>query len=131
MKLRIPDANFTDDEITDIRSKTFSPSYRNLEEYSARLPYTTNPDWRGPRTYVWKADDDLKSVASKLYNDEDLYPILVDANKKRLIHPVNLVEGVVLTVPAPPADEWVEAIHERGMQKDYYIWWKTVSENKQ
>ena len=131
MKLRIPDANFTDDQITDIRSKTFSPSYRNLEEYSARLPYSTNPDWRGPRTYVWKADDDLKSVASKLYNDEDLYPILVDANKRRLIHPVNLVEGVVLTVPAPPADEWVDAIHERALQKDYYIWWKTVSENKQ
>jgi hypothetical protein len=129
MKLRVPDANFSDDELDDIRAKAISASYVRLEEYSSRLPYEGQKNWKGARTYVWKEGDDLKSVASKLYDDEDLYPVLVDANKKRLIHPINLVPGVVLVVPAPPADIWVDSIHERAQQKDYYIWWKTVSES--
>jgi hypothetical protein len=130
MKLRIPDSNFSDDELDDIRGKAISASYERLEEYSSRLPYEGQRSWKGPRTYVWKEGDDLKSVASKLYDDEDLYPVLVDANKRRLIHPVNLVPGVVLVVPPPPADVWVDSIHERAQQKDYYIWWKTVSESQ-
>ncbi len=128
MKLRVPDANFSDDELESIHAKTLDSSYNRLEEYSTRLPYDTLKGWKGPKHYVWKEGDDLRSVASKLYNDEDLYPVLVDANQKRLIHPANLVLGVVLDVPAPPADEWVETIHERAWQKDYYIWWKTVSQ---
>ncbi len=131
MKLRVPDSNFSDDQLTDIHEKILSGTYYRLEEYSSRLPYKTDPNWRGPRTYVWKEGDDLKSVASKLYNDEDLYPILVDANKKRLIHPVNLVPGVKLTVPAPPTDEWLDSVHERALEADYCIWWKTVSETGQ
>lgn len=131
MKLRIPDANFSEDELNEIQAKTRVESYSRLEEYSSRLPYDTLKNWRGPKHYVWKEGDDLKSVASKLYNDEDLYPILVDANKKRLVHPANLVWGVVLVVPAPPTDEWVESIHERAWDEDYCIWWKTVSERNQ
>ncbi len=130
MQLRIPDSNFSDDQLEDIREKAISSAYYRLEELSSRIPYDVEKNWKGPHAYVWKTGDDLKSVAGKIYDDEDLYPILVDANKRRLIHPVNLVPGVVLLVPAPPKDEWTDAIHERAQQKDYYIWWKTVSENK-
>jgi hypothetical protein len=129
MKLRVPKADFSDDELADIRTKALSDKYLRLDEYSARLPYESLKGWHGSKIYVWQEGDDMRSVAGKLYGDEDLYPILVDANQNRLIHPVNLVPGVRLVIPPPPADEWLEDFHEKAHQKDYDIWWKNVSED--
>jgi hypothetical protein len=128
VRLRVPTLKVSDEELSVLRFKsTKERRYLRLEAYTERIHYTPVKHWKGPRRYVLKVGDDLKSVASKLYGDEDLYPILVDANKKRLIHPANLRPGDTLVVPPPPTKNWVDFIHERSWDKAYYIWWQNVS----
>jgi len=132
IQIKVPDmSNFTDDQLSDLDYKgKNSDKYLQLADNSERIPYAIDKNWHGPHTYKWKSGDDMKSVAAKLYDDEDLYPILVDANKKRLVHPANLVPGTVLLVPAPPNDDWVDVIHQRSWQKSYDMWWKNVTQDQ-
>ncbi|HVZ80640.1 MAG TPA: hypothetical protein VHE12_07555 [bacterium] len=127
-EIRMPTGHFTDEELDKFSAEALSERYIRLYHVTAHLPYPHRPDWKGPKAYRWKVGDDMRSVASKLYDDEDLYPILVDANEEALIHPVNLVPGVVLKVPAPPSDEWLDYIHDEAWERGYYIWWKNVSD---
>lgn len=129
MEIRIPARDFSGDQSDKFLAEAVTDRYLRLLRLTAHLPYPHRPDWKGPKTYRWKLGDDMRSVASKLYDDEDLYPILVDANEERLIHPANLVVGTVLKVPAPPSDEWLEYIHREAWERSYYKWWKNVSED--
>lgn len=78
-------------------------------------------------SYRWRYGDDLPSVAEKLYGDGDLYPLLVDANEERLIHPANLVPGKVLKVPALPSADALSQIRFKADGDSHYIWWRNVS----
>jgi hypothetical protein len=127
-KILIPPMHLTDDQMDQIQTEAFSAKYLAIAKESRKLVYAKLEGWKGPKSYTWKSGDDMKSVASKLYDDEDLYPILVDANENHLIHPVNLVPGVVIVVPVPPSDDFREAIHELGWDRSYYQWWRNVSE---
>jgi hypothetical protein len=130
-RLLIPDMKVSDDKLDDIRYRSENgASYLRMADYSENIPYEKDKTWKGPRYYTWKEGDDMRSVASKLYDDEDLYPLLVDANKKRLIHPANLIAGVVLVVPPLPALEWLEAVHQKSWMKSYYMWWKNASQDE-
>lgn len=127
MEIRMPANNFTDAQIEQFTAEALSDKYRRLDRHTSHLPYPHDPRWKGPKTYRWQVGDSMPSVASKLYDDEDLYPILVDANEERLIHPVNLIPGVILKVPPPPSEEWLDYIHQEAWDKAYYQWWKNVS----
>lgn len=128
-KLVIPPYNLSDEELDAYREKSLHVAfYVNLERLSGKFGYEQVAHWNGPTRYLWRKDDDMLSVAQKIYGDEDLFPILVDANEKRLIHPANLKPGVVLIVPAPPAGNWVDVVHQWGWSIDSYMWWKEVSE---
>jgi hypothetical protein len=111
-----------------IRQKAMEErGYVHLEDLSEAASSGWGEDWKGPKHYTWKEGDNLPDVADKLYGDEDLYPLLVDANKDRLVHPANLRPGVVLIVPKPQVDQ-IDKIHEEvWFNKDPYVWWKTVS----
>ena len=77
VKARLLDA----DEIESYHVKSLNVHfYIELDKASSRFGYTTDPDWKGPTRYIWKKDDTFTSVAEKIYGDEDLFPILVDAN---------------------------------------------------
>jgi len=83
-------------------------------------------DYQGrdvPRYYVWKRGDDLQSVADRIYGDADLYPLLVDANKK-LILPDNLVRGTRVKVPPPPKTEAELAAIRAKADESFYIQWQ-------
>ena len=101
--------------------------YVHLENLSEASSNGWGEGWTGPTHYTWKKGDDLPSVADELYGDEDLYPLLVDANMDRLVLPVNLQPGVVLVVPKPKVDEIDEIHMDVWFDKDPYIWWKNVS----
>lgn len=102
-------------------------SYSHLQNLSEAASSGWGEEWSGPKHYTWKKGDNLPEVADKLYGDEDLYPLLVDANLQRLIHPANLKPGVVLIVPKPDVDQ-IDDVHDKAWYNmDPYIWWKTVT----
>jgi nucleoid-associated protein YgaU len=79
------------------------------------------------RSYRWRKGDNLPEVAERLYGDDNLYPLLVDANEKSIIHPSNLVAGKVLRVPPLPADDELGDIRLKASNDGHYIWWRNVS----
>lgn len=131
MKLKVPAPPLYDHDADVLRSKANEEKqYVHLDNLSEAEGYGWGENWDGPETYTWKKGDTLPKVADKLYGDEDLYPLLVDAIKDRLIHPANLLAGVVITVPKPEIDK-IDEIHLKvWFEKDPYIWWKTVSERQ-
>jgi LysM repeat protein len=128
MKLNVPVPPRYESGFEAIRIKAVREgAYVHLQNLSEGAANGWGEVWAGPSAYTWKKGDTLPSVARELYGDEDLYPLLVDANQKRLSHPVNLVPGVVIKVPKPEIDE-IDDIHmEVWFDKDPYIWWKNVS----
>jgi hypothetical protein len=119
------------DEIEAYHNKSLNVGfYTQLDKVSSRYGYTTDPDWKGPTRYLWKKYDTFSSVAEKIYGDEDLFPILVDANEKHLILPANVKPGSVLRIPAPPTGEWVDFIHQQGWKRGHYIMWNTVGQDE-
>jgi hypothetical protein len=122
---KLPESSDLQDEIID--KSLHNLKYVRVAKAVEKAPYEQVKNWKGPSRYIWKANDDLPSVAEFLYHDEDFYPILVDANEKRLVHPSALRPGVSLVVPPPPAGIWVEIIRQRAWELDNYFWWKTAS----
>jgi nucleoid-associated protein YgaU len=105
----------------------YDDKYNHWQELSAgALPQASNPN---VDTYRWQKGDDLPSVAQKLYGDEDMYPLLVDANKKRLILPDNLTPGKVLKVPALPPQDKLDEVRIKGWNDSEYIHWRNISLN--
>ncbi len=99
-------------------------AYLYFENLSEAAKNGWDGEWKGPATYVWRVGDTLTSVAQDLYGDEDLFPLLVDANKDRLVLPVNLQPGVKIIVPKPEISQ-INAIHEKSwLDEDPYLKWK-------
>ncbi len=128
MKLNVPPPPLTDAATAAIHTKAVGlRSYVHLANLSEVIANDWGDNWEGPSTYTWKRGDTLPSVSEKIYGDENLYPLLVDANEARLVHPVNLVPGVVLAVPKPDVDK-IDDFHMKvWYQTDPYTWWKNAS----
>ena len=129
--VRVPELPTDEDQLESIHFRAdHDPRYLRILKSVYRYPFHASKDWKGPASYRWKKEDDLASVALKLYGHEDYYPILVDANEDRLIHPANLKPGVRLVVPPPPTGEWADAVKERSWNDSDAIWWKNVSQDE-
>ncbi len=121
MVLKVPPPPLDPLEVQRIETRAFSdPGYVKWELSSQKTGEVHTPP---VARYRWKSGDDLRSVALKLYGDEDLYPILVDANEKYLILPDNLVSGKVLVVPPLPADDRLDDIRAKSHDDEHYRWW--------
>ena len=127
IKLRIPLPPATNDELDRVERLALTDDhYLQLEEKSeGRLPEAYTPR---VSAYTWKFGDDLPSVAQKLYGDEDLYPLLVDANYERLILPANLVPGKILRVPKLPSEDVLSEIRQKASTGERYLFWRNISE---
>ena len=128
MQLNVPAPPETDRAIVAVRTKAVGVrSYVHIANLSEVVANGWGEDWEGPETYTWKRGDTLPSVAQALYGDDNLYPLLVDANEAKLVHPANLVPGVVLVVPRPDVDK-IDDFHMKvWYQTDPYTWWKNAS----
>jgi len=129
-RLRVPAPPTTQDEVDHLEKAAFENTvYLKWQKVSEELSWETA---HSPRVnfYTWRKGDTLPAVAEKLYGDGDLYPLLVDANKKSLIHPANLVHGKTLRVPPLPSLDQLEDIRYKGYNESEYIWWRNVSENE-
>ncbi|GEM_PF-1748610 len=73
-------------------------------------------------TYTWSRGDNLHSLANAYYGDQDLYPIIVDANKGMLVLPANLVPGAHLKVPRDPTAAEKQAAKENAAKAEYVKW---------
>lgn len=83
--------------------------------------------WKGPSTYTLREGDDLRSMAARIYGDEGLYPLLLDANKD-LLAKVGFRPGLALKVPPPPKtrDE-VERVEKLAARDSGYLKWQDRS----
>jgi nucleoid-associated protein YgaU len=125
--LRVPELPPSLGELDAYRDLSLKDkSYLRWANLTEAAGYRWGDQWKGPSSYIWRKHDSLLLVAEKLYGDEQMFPLLVDANEERLIHPASLVPGVKLIVPRPETDK-VEEIRAKA-QGDPYIWWKNASE---
>ena len=126
--LRVPELPPSLAELDSFRDMSLKDKeYLRWANLTEAANYRWGAQWKGPSTYIWKSRDTLPLVAEKLYGDEEMFPLLVDANEDRLILPASLVPGAKLIVPRPQEDK-VEEIHAKARGADPYIWWKNVSE---
>ena len=124
--LNIPPPPKTAGEVDRVEDLAFS-NYRYMEweqKSEGIIPQPFNP---GVTTYRWKEKDNLASLAQRLYGDEDLYPLIVQANEDRLIRPDNLVAGKVLKIPRLPADNLLDGVRDEALNDPHYLWWRNVS----
>lgn len=63
-------------------------------------PATSHPSLRAARNYVIQQGDTLRTLARRFYGDEGLWPVLFEANHKRLSAPEDLRIGTEIIVPA-------------------------------
>ncbi len=118
------------EDVTALRSKSEKQvDYVKLAKISELPMIRRLARWNGASTYNWKKGDTLQKVAKKLYGNEDLYPLLVDANQKHLILPANLVPGTRIKVPKPNSEE-LDKIQVKGWSFDPYIFWRNVTANQ-
>ncbi len=124
--LRIPPPPKTAVEVDNMEDMAFSnPHYIEWEQKSEGLfPQPFNPS---VSSYRWKESDNLPALAQRLYGDEDMYPLIVDANEERLILPNNLVAGKVLKIPQLPSTDKQDTVRDEALNDPHYIWWRNVS----
>lgn len=124
--LRIPPPPKTAAEVDNMEDMAFDdPHYIEWEQKSQGLfPQPVNP---GITTYRWKETDSLPALAQKLYGDEDMYPLIVDANEARLILPDNLVAGKMIKIPRLPSEDKQDSIRDKALNDPHYLWWRNVS----
>lgn len=82
------------------------------------------PDPGAPDTYTWTKGDNLSSIAVAYYGEEDLFPILVDANKAKVLSPGGLKPGVVLLVPKGVSEADKAAARGKAVTPEYDPWKK-------
>lgn len=124
--LKVPAPPETEEGFEQVEDKAFNDTdYLKWEERSEG----GSEEIHGPsaRTYYWRKGDDLLTVAAALYGDEDLYPLLVDANEDKLILPDNLVPGRELAVPPLPSEDRVDEILLKSHDDPHYLWWRNVT----
>ncbi|HEX6654806.1 MAG TPA: LysM peptidoglycan-binding domain-containing protein [Candidatus Limnocylindria bacterium] len=67
---------------------------------AAASPTTTHPSLTTVRTHLIQRGDTLRSLARRFYGDEGLWPVLFEANRKRVAAPEDLRIGTEIVVPA-------------------------------
>jgi len=124
--LKIPPPPKTAAEVDAMEDTAFSdPQYIEWEQKSQGLfPQPFNPS---VSTYRWKESDNLPALAQRLYGDEDMYPLIVDANEDRLILPDNLVAGKTIKIPQLPREDKLDSIRDEAVNDAHYLWWRNVS----
>ena len=124
--LKVPNPPLTEEGFEQIEDRAFNDvDYLKWEERSeGGVTQAHNPS---VRTYRWRKGDDLLTVAAQVYGDEDLYPLLVDANEDRIILPDNLVPGKTLKVPALPAEDQMEDLRLKSHDDPHYLWWRNIT----
>ena len=73
-------------------------------------------------TYTWTQGDNLHGLDNAYYGDQDLYPIIVDANKGMLVLPANLIPGAHLKVPRNPTATEKQAAKDNAAKDEYVKW---------
>ncbi len=102
------------------------PKLKQVVEATPTPEFTATPTVLPYNTYTLSMGDKLGSIAIAFYGEADLYPLLVDANKKALVNPGGLKPGVVLRVPVDVSD--LDKAGARGKANDdnYTIWENAV-----
>ncbi len=65
---------------------------------SAVVPSPSEP----PRRYFVRSGDTLAKIAGRLYGDESLWPLILEANRDQVDDPQLLTTGTGLWIPDPP-----------------------------
>jgi nucleoid-associated protein YgaU len=76
-----------------------------------------------PINYAWVSGDSLTALAEAFYGDQNLYPILVDANESKLVSPQNLKPGRALLIPRG-VDDVTKAKAREKSNLPHYLPWK-------
>jgi len=67
---------------------------------AAAGPATMHPSLPTEQRYVIRRGDTLRTLARQFYGNEGLWPVLFEANRKRLAAPEDLRIGTEIIVPA-------------------------------